>query len=406
MFEEAARVTLAQRTIARFELVAFASEPRDPEVPRAIWHTWQSTLSTRSDPWSRLWLPDDELSPRRRPAVAFNAHGQLEIVVLGGELWHARQRGSDIDWVGWNSLGSPPVAGSGIGGSTLAQNHDGRLELFTKLDDGSLWHRWQTEPAGASWHPWRRLLETSGDQGFGTPEAPPVLASNADGRLELFTTMDDGALWHRWQTVPNGGWSAWSSLEAPDPGIRGEPLVKRNADGRLELFPVASDGSVWHRRQTGPGRGPWQAWAPLGRVEITSPEMMAVGAHADGRLVLFALSQTAAGGPEVLRREQSSNNGWSEWRSLGRPADAFPVPAALSESLTGIRFPALARDHAGRLQLWSLGPNPHQLAESRTMFHRLEQLGPSDDNWAHGVYFIDNPPGPVYIPEPAGRDFF
>lgn len=196
-----------------------------------------------------------------------------------------------------------------------------------------------------------------------------TLAGNHDGRLELFTKLDEGSLWHRWQTVPNGGWSTWSSLEAPDPGISGEALVKRNADGRLELFTVASDGSVWHRWQTGPGRGPWKAWSPLDRVEITSPEMMTVGAHADGRLILFALSRSAAGGPEVLTREQNLDNGWSQWRSLGRPADAFPSPAALSQSLTDIRFPALARDHAERLQL-------------------------------------ENPPRPVYIPEPAGRVFF
>ena len=48
---------------------------------------------------------------------------------------------------------------------------------------------------------------------FATPDAPPALASNTDGRLELFVQADDGTLWHRWQTAPNNDWSSqWESF--------------------------------------------------------------------------------------------------------------------------------------------------------------------------------------------------
>jgi hypothetical protein len=396
--------TLAQRTIVQFWLVALAGS-WDREGAHAIWLSGQGFF-VEPDTWTRLWMPDDEQPIRLTAAVAFDAHNDLQIVVQGSQVWHARRR-NQAQWVGWNALGRPEAASSSIGGSTLARNLDQRLELVTKLGDGSLWHRWQTEPGGgAPWHPWRSL-DKSGDHGSSTPEAPPVLASNVDGRLELFVTADDGALWHRWQTVPNGGWSAWSSLEAPDPGISGEPLVKRNADGCLELFTVASDGSVWHRWQTKPGGGPWAAWSPRGRVEITSPDRMAIGAHADGRLILFALSQTARG-PEILRCHQERNNGWSGWRSLGRPAEVSPGPPELSESLTGIRFPALARDGSQRLQLWSLAQNPDRLNPLQTLFHRLDQLGVSDDDWTHSIHHIKYPPweegdSPF---EPADEVFF
>jgi subtilisin family serine protease len=34
----------------------------------------------------------------------------------------------------------------------------------------------------------------------------------AGGRLEVFARGADHALWHKWQVVPNGGWSGWASL--------------------------------------------------------------------------------------------------------------------------------------------------------------------------------------------------
>jgi len=54
---------------------------------------------------------------------------------------------------------------------------------------------------------------TSGWHGLGgTLTSIPHVASNADGRLEGFVRGTDRALWHIWQTAPNGGWSGWSSL--------------------------------------------------------------------------------------------------------------------------------------------------------------------------------------------------
>lgn len=32
------------------------------------------------------------------------------------------------------------------------------------------------------------------------------VATNQDGRLEVFIIGADHALWHNWQTIPNGGW--------------------------------------------------------------------------------------------------------------------------------------------------------------------------------------------------------
>ena len=41
----------------------------------------------------------------------------------------------------------------------------------------------------------------------------PSLADNSDGRLEVFALGLDGALWHIWQDAAHAGpWSAWASL--------------------------------------------------------------------------------------------------------------------------------------------------------------------------------------------------
>ena len=60
-----------------------------------------------------------------------------------------------------------------------------------------------------------------------------AVGGNADGRLEVFVRGTHNALWHNWQTAPNGGWSGWNSLGG---GLTSDPVVGRNADGRLEVF--------------------------------------------------------------------------------------------------------------------------------------------------------------------------
>ena len=84
--------------------------------------------------------------------------------------------------------------------------------------------------------------------------------NNADGRLEIFVRGTDGALWHKWQTAPNNGWSGWASLGGV---ITEAPVAGRNKDGRLEVFGRGTDGALWHIWQTAPNNG-WSGWASLG----------------------------------------------------------------------------------------------------------------------------------------------
>ena len=67
--------------------------------------------------------------------------------------------------------------------------------------------------------------------------------------MELFAVGEDGALWHIWQTEPNGGWSDWTSHGTPPQPISiqiGGPAVAASADGPLELFIPGADTQLWH----------------------------------------------------------------------------------------------------------------------------------------------------------------
>jgi hypothetical protein len=151
---------------------------------------------------------------------------------------------------------------------TIGVNADGRLEAFgLNTDSGSAVQTFQTSPAGP-WHEW-----ISRGKPAGRVISQMVVGSNADGRLELFVSTNDGIneddhdVWHVWQTAPNNGWSGWQSLGSPGGGVSGQGAyltVGTSNDGRLELFATANDGNLWHRWQTAPNNG-WSQWTNRGR---------------------------------------------------------------------------------------------------------------------------------------------
>ena len=179
----------------------------------------------------------------------------------------------------------------------------GRLEAFVRGADGALWHKWQTVPNG-NWSGW-------------TSEGGWIdmldVGRNADGRLEVFARGSTGALWHKWQTSPNGGWSAWTSRG----GWIDRLAVSRNADGRLEVFVRGVDKALWHIWQTSPN-GNWSGWSSLGGWL----DDLAVGQNADGRMEVFT-----RGPDRTLRHiwQTTPNGNWSTWLSQGGWIDRLAV---------------------------------------------------------------------------------
>lgn len=191
----------------------------------------------------------------------------------------------------------------------LARNANGRLEVFVVRNDLTVWHCWQSLPAPAGdWLKWEPLLQPGEDGTLG----PLAVGTNADGRLEVFAPDTEGAIRHRWQRRQDdpeeggGGWKplgSWHSLSpAGSPSAAHGPVVARNADRRLELFIVADDGAMWYRAQR--PEGDWFDWRSLGSVGEDFIDI-GVGARADRRLVLVAATEG-----QLFYQEQQPNNRW------------------------------------------------------------------------------------------------
>lgn len=268
---------------------------------RAIWHIGQQSPSADEwGGWTSLGRPRG--SGLGTPAVGQNQDGRLELLAIGddGALWHAwQQRPDEEAWSEWVSLGTPPMrAPRGLAGDfrpAVATNQDGRLEVFVVGNDRALWHVYQARPGRAPWSAWASL---------GGQVAFPLAARHLDGRLEVFVVWRDQALWHRWQRQANTDpWVEWISMDgrtarAPQAGL--------NRDGRLELFVIGTDGALWHIYQSTAGAGPWTTWETLGH-EISG---LAVTRAGNDRLVVLAAGRDG----ELWRiSQQRPGSGWTEW---------------------------------------------------------------------------------------------
>jgi hypothetical protein len=263
----------------------------------ALWHITQP--SSGSSSWSSLGGAVGSIT-----AVGMNFDGRLEAFTLGTDaaLNHVWQLTPGGNWSGWQSFG-----GTGTSIPTVARNADGRLEVFVVGNDfptHHLYHLWQLTPGGG-WSGWNSL------DGAISPQ--PSAAQNADGRLEVFAIGNDVFsgmnTTHDWQMTPGGGWSGFNSLGNP-PGQNStlSPQVIANQDRRLEVFGVDSSGAVWHNWQTVPN-GAWSGWSPLGSAGGGTNFDLAVGRNADGRLEIFMNANDHA----IWHNWQVPGVGWSGW---------------------------------------------------------------------------------------------
>ncbi len=238
--------------------------------------------------------------------------------------------GVKLPATGFQSLGGTLTSRIAVG-----RNKDGRLEAFALGTDNALWHTWQTAPNGG-WSGWGSL--------GGLLAGDPCVAANADGRLEVFARGANNTLMHIWQTAPNNGWSAWASQGGI---ITSNPGCGRNLDGRLEVFARGADGNLWHIWQTAPNGG-WSGWASLGAGLLGDP---VVANNKDGRLEIFFVGWDSA----LWHVWQTApNNGWSGWASLGGVLTSEPAVANNQDG----RLEVFARGTDSALwQIWQTAPN-------------------------------------------------
>ena len=269
------------------------------------------------DSWNRewIWLADERWWVGD-PVVAQNADGSLEVFMIDqyeGQLYHLWQtepNHSDEEMGNWATdwgrgflLGKQLIPGAKLFARrkpTIAQNADGRLELFAVGLDGHLYHIWQTRKNNSS--EWSELTPL----GSGTLPSDPVVAQNHDGRLEVFAVASNGQLYHLWQ-MPNGKWSNWESLGGQWSPLK-RPAIAQNADGRLEIFMLGSGRQLYHRWQTEPSSSnQWSLnpdWTKFGPERWPLSSNPAIARNKNGKLEVFMMGsdrqlyhswQTAAG---------------------------------------------------------------------------------------------------------------
>jgi hypothetical protein len=247
-----------------------------------IYHRWQESNGV----WKLTWQPLDGVRfGSSAPAVIINWHNELEVFAVGldGNVYHRWQNGPGGSFLPWRSLGACP---SGCNTIVAATNKDGRAEIFAAGDDDQLRHRWQ-ESNGVWKVPWQ-TFPTGPCQEPALPRSvsTPQVATNEDGRLEIFMRFIYGDyICHIWQVKPNGDWSDWDFSLDLRLRTQMDSSVTSYDDGRLAIFglyqcqskppnyccnnPCTSVYRIEYDIQIEPNggaffiRGPWDIWIYL-----------------------------------------------------------------------------------------------------------------------------------------------
>ena len=268
-------------------------------------------------PWdpesSNFWRWTDRAYYRRPTGTQWSA-------VDGGGTLHlfVVRNGRALSWRGSGAAWSGPFEiGTGLGAVTTLRRLDGGIHLAARTTD----HRVLTRPAlGGSWT----------DLGTPNPGVPaqhlgtPVLATNADGRLQVFAVNAGGGISSRWQDA-GGEWAGWADLGGAD--LQDPCTALLDSVGRI-LLVAATRAELVSWRQSAPN-------GPLVRESVpalppASPPTLAF--NADGRLeVHYRRADTAA----VAVTWQDAGLAW--------------IASTTLEGIGGVGQPATATTSAGTI---------------------------------------------------------
>jgi hypothetical protein len=262
----------------------------------------------------------------------------------------------------------------------VARNADGRIEVFAVGSDTQLYHKWEYDSNG-DWSSWVSL--------GGSWPGQPAIGMNTDGRLEIFIVGNQGqsgaALFHAWQTSPGSdlSWSNWTALAGDWPA--GTPAVTRNLAGGLQVFMRGLDSNLYSAWESNPGNSTnYTSWVSMGGIWNTDP---VVANNQDGTMEVFLVGE----GTQLYYNQENAQGNWSGWQSLGGS-----WPGQLSVTL----------NNQGELELFLVGD---QGPNEANLFYTW-QTSPESSSWAFdsggGWYKLPGywPPGnPVVIDNPGSN---
>jgi hypothetical protein len=278
-------------------------------------------------------------------AVAENKDGRVEIFYVGtnNDLYHNWETlPGGTDWFGETRFPNDSAKQIAVG-----QNADGRLEIFYVGTNNGLYHNWQTSPSSTTW---------AGETSFSNDSAQQIaVAQNKDGRLEIFYVGTNNDLYHNWQTSP--GSTDWFG-ETRFPGDSAQQVaVGQNTDGRLEIFYVGTNNDLYHNWQTKPSGS--TAWFGETRFPGDSAQQVAVGQNQDGRLEIFYV-----GTNDDLYHNWQTTPSTTDWFWAGETR--FPGDSAKQVTVV--------QNQDGRLETFYVGTN-------NDVYHNW-QVDPNSTEWA------------------------
>ncbi len=181
------------------------------------------------------------------PSVASNPAGGYFLFAVGEANSAANVRTSHEKH--WLALG-----GRTAGHAVAFNLENGRAGVLVRDTVGRLWFKLQT--GGRGWSGWQSLnspLVTS----------VPSVTHNADGRIALLALGNDGLFHYGAARSANFDalW-AWSTLPALARSLP-DLAAALDAAGRLAVFATDREGALWVSSQSDPGVGIWTPWRQI-----------------------------------------------------------------------------------------------------------------------------------------------
>ncbi|QKD00981.1 hypothetical protein [Mesorhizobium loti] len=238
----------------------------------------------------------------------------------------------------WNApvgIGAPPGATS-YQKLTMANDADGRIEVFLTDNQGRIWWIYQNPdqivqvkktitPPGTTtpivvtvdelvppikpWSDWQQL----------TGQLVAVTAiRQADGRIGLFGINSGLHLYRCQQANPQAlkvaDWTGWVQIDTTQTGGFTEMAPVVGPLGATNLFALTQNGQVLHTRQQPAGTDTWTQWATTGYSRVPK-YTLAAGIQGDGDIVLVSSDQQRV--HEFNAQWDANTQNWSGWRDFG-----------------------------------------------------------------------------------------
>lgn len=238
------------------------------------------------------------------------------------------------------------VAPQVVGEADTVREANGRMSVFVRGSDRSLWWNRQATPGGG-FTGWRSL--------GGIITSDPVAERNSDGTVAVFARGSDDALWEIRQTAPNGEFGSWRSLGGV---ITAAPAVGRNLDGSLSILVRGANAErgVWVWKQSAPSSTSG-GYTGLGGT-MADDSTFGVTNLADGRLTAFYRNK-ATNQLNVITQTAVNSAAWNAARAFSTTIQASP------EAVRGMD---------GRVSVFAVAGDSNLIAATET--------GPDDDTYA------------------------